>query len=207
VKTLTPRQHQLLCYIEEFIRIRGYSPSYRELQRYFQFSSVATVYKHLQGLKKKGFLTAEKQQMRSMTLTTPTERSRFSGEVTLPFIGIIRAGVPMEMFTHSKTLAVPEFMVHTLEETFVLQAKGDAFNEERISDNDYLIVEAKTQVSAGHSVIALINGHDTIVKKYYPDGPYVRLIGHDVHQKAILLRPQDVQVQGIIRGLFRVYPP
>lgn len=205
MKGITPRQRELLSYIAEFIRNHGHSPSYREIMAHFQYSSLGTVHKHVQGLKRKGLLTTDTGKRTLMPTTASHVQTRFSSEINVPFIGTIAAGVPIETFPHSKTLAVPEFLVHTPDKTYILQAKGNTLTEELIVDGDYLIVEARQEAQAGDTVVALINMHDTVVKRYYPEGSFACLAGHNPHHKPILLRHTDLLIHGVVIGLFRLF--
>lgn len=204
MKGLTARQRSILDHIEEFIKNNGYSPSYRELMTQFNYRSVGSIHKHIQALKRKGALTAEERSSRSL-MPAVTPSAQFSSEVNVPFIGYIAAGAPIETFTHTKTLAVPAFLVHVPEKTYILQVKGDTLSEELIADGDFLIIEARQDASAGNTIVALINHHDTIVKRYYPEDPYVHLAGHNPQHKPIILRRENVLIQGIVTGILRLF--
>lgn len=204
MKGLTKKQNEVLGFIQEFIHAHRYSPSYREIMQRFSFSSLGSVYKHVYALKRKGFLTAEKQRSRSMMLSEALAKSKNNG-TELPFIGYIRAGFPIETFSKAQTIAVPDFFIHVPEQTYVLKAKGDSLSEELICDGDYIVVEARQVAAQGETVIALINHHDTIIKKYYSEGQYVRLAGLHPQHQPIVLRDEDVLIQGAVVGLLRQY--
>ena len=73
---LTPRQKQILEFIGEFRRERGYSPTHREICERFGFTSYGTVYKHLKLLREKGFLRRDWNQKRGVELTeSPAARA------------------------------------------------------------------------------------------------------------------------------------
>lgn len=205
MKGLTKKQNEVLSFIQDFIQNRRYSPSYREIMQQFSFSSLGSVYKHVHALKRKGFLTAEKQKSRSMNLSVDLLMNPRKKGLEIPFIGFIRAGFPIEIFSKAQSIVVPDFFVQLPEQTYVLQAKGDSLSEELIGDSDYLIVEARQQAEEGETVIALINHHDTIIKKIYSEGQYVRLIGHHPQHQPIVLREEDVAIQGIVIGMLRQY--
>jgi repressor LexA len=205
MKGLTPRQRELLSFIEDSIRTNGFSPSYREIMLHFGFRSVGSIHKHIQVLKRKGALTSEHGTSRSLMPANDPITNKFSNEITVPFIGHIEAGNPIEMFTHSKTLSVPEYLVPDSKKTYVLQSKGNSLNEELIADGDFLIIVARQEANAGDTVIALINHHDTIIKKYYPEPPYVHLAGNNPHHKPIILRQENIKIQGVITGILRLF--
>lgn len=205
MKGLTPKQRELLSFIEESIRAHGHSPSYREMMSHFGFRSIGSVYKHIQVLKRKGVLTSEERCSRSLTPTALPAQAKLSSEINVPFIGHISAGAPIETFTHSKTISIPEFLVHVPDKTYILQARGDSLNEELIADGDFLVFEAKQDAHAGDTVIALINQHDTIVKRYFPEAPYVHLAGNNPHHKPIILRQENIRIQGVVTGILRLF--
>lgn len=205
MKGLTSRQRDILLFIQQFIDTHRYSPSYREIMHHFGFTSPGSVYKHIQTLQRKGLLTAEKQCSRSLMPATSTVTSNFKQEIGLPLIGHIMAGYPIEMFIQSQTIAIPASLVHNPDNTYVLQVQGDSFHEELIQDGDFLLVEARPNVQAGETIIGLINQHDTIIKRYFPEGHYIRLESTHPHQQPLTLRHEHLSIQGILTGLIRTY--
>lgn len=68
----TKKQKELLTFIEEFINVRGYSPSYREIMQGLQYTSVATVALHVNNLIKRGHLQKRDRSARSLEVVKPT---------------------------------------------------------------------------------------------------------------------------------------
>lgn len=62
----TKKQKELLEFIEQFIGIHGYSPSYREIMSGLNYSSVATVALHVNNLIKRGHLIKRENSARSL---------------------------------------------------------------------------------------------------------------------------------------------
>ena len=54
---LTPRQRQVLEFVDAEVRRRGYPPSVREIGEAVGLSSSSTVHAHLAALQDKGYLT------------------------------------------------------------------------------------------------------------------------------------------------------
>jgi len=207
VKGLTKRQRELIDYIQDFITANRYSPSYREISTHFGFTSLGSVYKHIATLKKKGMLSSDPHTSRSVTtLHNPAPPPlQTPSEVYIPFIGHISSGRPIQTFSQAQQIQVPAHYVHSPEKTYALRAQGDSLIEEMIADGDILLVEVRQQAHPGETVVALINGQDTIIKKYYPEGDWVRLLGMHSHHHPILLRQEDVAVQAIVVSLIRHY--
>ena len=62
----TKKQRELLTYIEQFIQEHGYSPSYREIMRGLNYTSVATVALHIKSLITRGHLRKRDHSARSI---------------------------------------------------------------------------------------------------------------------------------------------
>lgn len=62
----TKKQAELLTFIAEFITQHGYSPSYREIMRGCDYTSVATVALHVNSLIKRGHLQKRDKSARSL---------------------------------------------------------------------------------------------------------------------------------------------
>ena len=180
MKGLTPKQNAILQFIQEFIALHHYAPSYRDIMQKFALASPGSVYKYIKVLTRKGVLTTEARCSRSMqVLAAPVP---VSDRLHLPLIGIISAGYPLEIFMQTQTLEVPSSFVPTPENTYILQVRGDGLRDEFMQDGDLLIVEARSDVEAGELILGLINQHDAIVRRYYPEGPHVRLESQNPQQ-------------------------
>ncbi|TXG76644.1 hypothetical protein E6P97_03250, partial [Patescibacteria group bacterium] len=66
----TKKQRELLTFIQEFITEHGYSPSYREIMRGLNYTSVATVALHVNNLIKRGHLQKRDHSARSLEVVT-----------------------------------------------------------------------------------------------------------------------------------------
>jgi repressor LexA len=206
LKGLTKRQLEILSYIQEFIQTHRYSPSYREIMEHFGFTSLGTIHRHVGVLKRKGALINEKQSSRSLSLAEVPIAKEIKSTYSLPFIGHIRFGTPIETFPQTQTVVVPDYFVHVPERTYVFRAVGESFQDELIGDGDLLIVEARQEACAGETVVVLINQHEIYIKRYFPEGLYVRLTSlHPNHEQPIILRHEDIAIQGILVGMIRLY--
>ncbi|MGE3954874.1 MAG: transcriptional repressor LexA [Parachlamydiales bacterium] len=201
---LTSRQREVLDYINTFIRENRYSPSYREIMEYFGLSSLGSVYKFVHILKRKGFLAAEKSHARSIAPIHGSDAA-IEGMVEIPFLGTIIAGKPIETFPQTETLSVPGNLVRNPEKSYVLQVRGDSMVDAQILEGDLVIVEATNSASPGDTVVALLNQSETTLKRYQPDGDYVRLEPANPAYQPIVIRKDSLTIQGVVTGLYRCY--
>lgn len=205
MKGLTPKQHQILQFIQQFIDQHHYSPSYREIMHHFALTSPGSIYKHIRTLQRKGALTADKYSHRSLALAQNLKEMKTSSDIQLPLIGNLSIGYPLELFIHPRMVAVPNSLVHTPEHTYILQVQGDALQEEGILDSDLLLIESKQDIQPGETILGLINQQDTVLKHYYPEGQYLRLEGRKPETPSLIIRNQHIAIQGVLTGLIRIY--
>jgi repressor LexA len=205
MKGLTPKQHQILQYIEQFIAQHHYSPSYRELMKHFNFRSPGTIFKHIQTLKRKGVLNGDPQVSRSILPVKQTILASKINEVQLPFIGNLSIGYPLELFIQPKIIEIASSLVRDVENTYLLRVQGELLADEGIYDSDLLLIEARQDVQAGEIILGLINQHDTVLKRYYPEGLYIRLESQHPNHPPLTLRHEHIAIQGILVGLMRIY--
>ncbi len=198
---LTKRQREILDYLNEFIEHHGYAPSLEEIGRRFGLSSLATVHKHLTNLQEKGFIKRAWNRSRSVELM-PTRLGR--GAFDLPLLGHVAAGVPIEAVVSSETVSVPEDLVGK-RDTYALKVRGESMIDEQIRDGDVVIVEDRKTAENGETVIALLQGSDVTLKKFYRDNGRIRLQPANDSMRPLVVDPDQVQVQGVVIGVMRRY--
>ena len=198
---LTRRQRQVYDFISEFVAEQGYSPSLEEIGEAFGLSSVATVHKHVQHLVEKGFLKKAWNRSRSVE---PVGGSG-TGLSSLPLVGVVAAGHPIEAIENADSYDVPRNMVPRGGEGFVLRVRGDSMKDEQIRDGDYVVVESRSEARNGETVVALLHGQDATLKKFYRKGSRVRLEPANQSMQPIEVAARDVEIRGVVCALLRRY--
>jgi repressor LexA len=201
VQPLTKRQREILDHLNDFIQQHGYAPSLEEIGRRFGLSSLATVHKHLTNLQEKGFIKRAWNRSRSVEVV-PTRSGGRSLE--LPLLGYVAAGKPIEAVAGSETISVPEDFVGK-RDTYVLRVRGDSMIDEQIRDGDFVIVEDRKTAENGEMVVALLQGSDVTLKKFFRENGHVRLQPANPVMKPLLVPADHVQVQGVVIGVLRKY--
>jgi repressor LexA len=77
----TKKQREILSYIEQFIAAHGYSPSYREIMKGLNYTSVATVALHVNSLIKRGHLRKRDRSARSIEVVTASEQPKIGSNL------------------------------------------------------------------------------------------------------------------------------
>ncbi len=198
--SLTRRQKMILDYVRDFMNDHGYSPTLEEIAAHFKLASLNGVYKHLRNLESRGFIERRANQSRSISLR---EKS-IAEETALPLLGYVAAGQPIEAIRTPETIHVPEEFL-TRGRNYVLRVRGDSMIEEHIEDGDLVIVEERQVAHNGEMVIALVDGEDVTLKKFYREGDQIRLQPANPTMSPLYLEEDRVRVQGVLVGLMRKF--
>jgi len=204
---LTRKQNEVLEFLGNFIRERGYSPSLEEVAEGLGLSSLATVHKHLKNLEAKGLVHRQWNHSRSLELTREAlELLQPSAAVAveLPLLGRIAAGCPIEAVRDEETLTVPSEMLGR-GRTYVLQVQGNSMIDEHICDGDLVVVEERREAENGETVVVLIRGEETTLKKFYREADHIRLQPANEALEPIRVSPDEVEIQGVVVGVMRKY--
>ncbi|HLY16166.1 MAG TPA: transcriptional repressor LexA [Bryobacteraceae bacterium] len=205
---LTRRQKQVLDLIAKFVDENGYSPSYEELAHGLNLASLATVHKHIAALTAKNYLKRGFNQSRSLELAPKyvqeNRRHRESAALEIPLLGRIAAGQPVEAVEHRATLNFADFIGHP--DTFALEVRGESMIGDHICDGDMVLLERTTEVRDGEIVVALVDGTETTLKRFYREpGGKVRLQPANTMLKPIIVPAAHVQIQGRLLAVLRKY--
>ncbi len=197
---VTRRQNEVLEFIRGFLTEHGYSPTLEEIAHHFGLTSLNGVYKHLKGLEERGFIRRLNNHARSIQVIERENRARN----TLPLLGRVAAGRPIEAVPFPEEIDVPAHFL-TTPSNYVLKVQGDSMIEEHIEDGDYVVLEHRDQAENGEIVMALIDGETATLKKYYREGNQIRLQPANPSLSAIVIPEERVRIQGVVVGLMRKY--
>ncbi len=207
---LTRRQKEVMDFLSKFITKNGYSPSYEELASGLGLASLATVHKHIQALEAKQYLRHSYNHSRSLEIgerySTEEQARRRDAEAgpSVPLLGRIAAGAPVEAIENPEQLYFSDFVGHA--GTFALEVRGESMIEDHICSGDYVLAERTTSVRNGDIVVALIDGSEATLKRYYleSDGR-VRLQPANASMAPIYADPANLDIQGRVLAVMRKY--
>jgi len=203
---LTKRQKQVLDFIAGFVDEHGYCPSYEEIARGLDLASLATVHKHISVLESKNYLKRGFNQSRSIEVAPRylQEQRRPKAMPEIPLVGRIADGSPVETIEQRETLNFADFAGSGT--TFALEVRGDSMIEDHICDGDLILVEKVQQALDGDIVVALVNGSETTLKRFYRESEdTVRLQPANASLAPIIVPAADVQIQGRLLAVLRKY--
>lgn len=197
---MTKRQHEVLSFVVNYTKERGYAPSVREIAEGVGVASPATVHEHLEALRASGHL----RRGEGMRSWAPTRlAAALARAVELPLLGMIAAGQPIEAVEEREAIAVPANFVVDGMNSYVLRVKGESMIGEGILDGDYVVVERNPSPRNGDVVVALLDNAFATLKKFYREAHRIRLQPANATMKPIYVR--DCIVQGVVRAVIRRY--
>ena len=205
---LTRRQKDVLDFIASYQVEKGYSPSYEEIARGLELASIATVHKHISALQTKNYLHRSHNQSRSVEVASKylheQRRNRDRRSMEVPVLGSIAAGRPVEPYDDKSTLNFGDFVGH--KDTYALRVRGNSMIEDHICENDMILVENTNQARDGDIVVALVDGAETTLKRFYREpGNMIRLQPANSTMSPIRVPAQQIQIQGRLLAVLRKY--
>lgn len=128
-----------------------------------------------------------------------------AGGVSLPVMGRIAAGVPIDAIQHrTHSVVVPPEMLGNGEH-YALEVKGDSMIEAGILDGDTVIIRNATNANPGEIVVALVDDQEATLKRFRRKGASVALEAANPAYETRIFGPDRVKVQGKLVGLIRRY--
>jgi repressor LexA len=193
--TLTTRQREIYDFIKDKILNRGYGPTVREIGLEFKIRSPNGVMCHLKALERKRLITREHHMSRAIQLVDQPQKKRTS----LPLAGQVAAGAPVLAVENRDRIDFANLFRD--EGQYCLKVKGDSMIEDHIADGDYVVIRQQKTAHDGDTVVALVEGSDATLKRFYREKNRIRLEPANSRMKPIY--SNDVEILGVLVGVIR----
>lgn len=136
----------------------------------------------------------------------PAQAAESDGAVAVPLIGRIAAGVPIEALEQGPHgIGVPSMMLARSGEHYALEVKGDSMIDAGIHEGDIVVIRRQETAENGDIVVALVDGHEATLKRFRRKGNAIALEAANPAYGTRLYRADQVQIQGKMVGLIRIY--
>ena len=199
---ITARQKRVLDYIRHYFEVNQEAPTIAEIGKEFGMTSSASAHHVVSILEREGLIRRIPNVSRGIELV---EEATSSEKYEIPLLGVVAAGAPIEAVLNYETVCIPRDMMRE-GRMFALRVRGDSMIEEQIRNNDLIILQSRQTAENGQTVVALIDGSDATVKRFYGSRNQVRLEPANPNYKPIVIRPPErVQIQGAVVGVIRKY--
>jgi repressor LexA len=196
---LTRRQRTILEYLRESRKTQAHPPTLEELCHALGLRSRGSMHKHVQALVTAGLVEPLSGRQRGVRLREP------HGDVlTLPLLGRIAAGRPIEALEDPQELEVPSHL-RGKGRCYVLEVRGNSMIDEGILDGDWVVIEERDHARDGEIVVALIDHEEATLKRIEQTADACILHPANADLVALRYAPERVRIQGIVVGQMRAY--
>jgi repressor LexA len=114
--------------------------------------------------------------------------------------GKVAAGLPIEAIENKERLSLESCFGDT-EQIFALEVQGNSMTDDGISDGDYVICRKSSIAGDGQLVVAIVDGENATVKRFYKEKNEVRLQpANDEYQP---IYSKNCRIEAVVIGLIR----
>lgn len=232
---LTPKQHELLLFIDKHLHETGCSPSFEEMKVALDLRSKSGIHRLISALEERGFLRRHKHRARALEVTRRPQdlgprqaeakgfvpnviKGHFgprlaglrteaaqTGAISLPLYGKIAAGLPIEALRDSEEMVEVPMSMLGGGEHFALTVEGDSMVEAGILDGDTVIIRRGDAAENGQIIVALVDENEVTLKRLRRKGQSIALEPANIRYETKIFPAERVRVQGRLVALLRAY--
>jgi len=193
-------EKRILNFIHAFIVKHGHSPTLVEIGEAMGISSKGTIHRYVQNLRNQDLLAQPERGWRGIRLADDA----LSNSTTLPLVGRIAAGQPIEAIQNQEEINLSDMFVG--KDRYALQIKGDSMIDIGILDGDIVVIEPRNNAEFGDVVVALIDDQEATLKRFkrLKDGR-IELCPENQDLQPMIYDASRVKIQGILVGQLRSY--
>ena len=201
---ISDKQREILDYIKTEILNKGYPPTVRDICEAVKLKSTSSVHSHLETLEKNGYIRRDPTKPRAIEIVDDNFNLTRREVVNVPMIGRVAAGQPILAVENiEETYPIPHDLIGCDDDVFMLSVCGDSMINAGILDHDYIIARKQNFANNGDIVVALIDGEETTVKRYFRELRSVRLQPENDKYQPIV-GSDNIQVLGKVISVFRM---
>jgi repressor LexA len=196
---LTPRQRQIVEFIQQWLVDAGRPPTRAEIATAFGFKSPNAAEEHLRALQRKGVLDLSPGASRGIQL-----KDSLREQMGLPLIGRVAAGKPILAEENIEARYQIDPQLFSPRPHYLLKVKGMSMKDAGILDGDLVAVHRTPEVRSRQIVVARLENEVT-VKRYKQDGAIVWLMpaNDDFDPIRVDLKEQSLIIEGVVVGVLR----
>lgn len=198
---LTRRQASLLEYLTRRHASALPPVSIQQACTDLGLTSRGSLHKQVTALIEAGLVEPLEGKQRGLRLRADPERPQVR---RLKVLGRIAAGRPIEALADEQAIDVP-VQLAPRGEGYVLKVRGDSMIDAGILDGDWVVIEPTSEPRRGAIVVALIDGHETTLKRFERKGAEIWLHAENSAWPTQRYAAQRVEIQGTLVGQMRSY--
>ncbi|MGB2993331.1 MAG: transcriptional repressor LexA [Paenisporosarcina sp.] len=203
MKKVSKRQEDIMAFIKDEVRKKGYPPSVREIGEAVGLASSSTVHGHLARLESKGLIRRDPTKPRAIEILEFDNLVEFRPNVVnVPLIGKVTAGLPITAIENiEEFFPLPETFGTNEDNLFMLEIMGDSMIEAGILNGDYVVVKQQQTANNGEIVVAMTEDDEATVKRFFKEESYFRLQPENSSMEPIIV--EKVSILGKVVGVYR----
>jgi len=209
---LTQKQSELLAFLTSHMEMHDVPPSFDEMRDALGLASKSGIHRLVSALEERGYIRRLANRARAIEILRPATGQAMARavhsaveSVTLPLLGRIAAGTPIEALSDPTTqLEVPASMIGSGEH-FALKIIGDSMTGVGILEGDTVLIQRADTARHGEIVVALINKQEATLKTLLKEPGRVGLEAANPKYETRYFSTGEVEVQGRLAGLIRNY--
>ena len=172
-KTAPERCAEIYKYIKDFLKMKGYPPSVREIGEKVGLSSSSTVHSYLHMLEADGKIHRDPTKPRAIEIIG---ENPWENMLRVPLVGKVAAGIPITAEENiEEVFNVPASLLGTQDDTFMLRVQGESMIKAGIYDGDLIFVKEQNTARNGEIVVALVENEEATVKRIFFEKDRVKL--------------------------------
>lgn len=118
-----------------------------------------------------------------------------------PLLGQVPAGPLAEAIEDAEDFDLADLF--SPGEHYLLRIRGDSMIEAGIHDSDLAIVQPQSKCRDGEIVVAIVDGEESTVKRFYRQKSRVKLQSANSSMEPMYVDPERVEIRGLVVGLIR----
>lgn len=155
LKTLTKREKEILDYIKISTSIHGFAPSLIEIKNHFNLKAVSTIHEHIQNLKRKGYITKEISQARSLKIVN-TELSD-QDFIEIPIFFEIDNNLKLKDHLAKNSVYIHKTSLDGEGKYIGIMNKSNKYINSGIIEKDIIIIKEMNKLPFNNKAICIVN--------------------------------------------------
>ena len=199
MEDLTPRQRQVLTFIQDSLAEQGLPPTRAEIAEALGFKSANAAEEHLRALQRKGVIELRPGASRGIQL-----KDSLRDQMGLPLIGRVAAGRPILAEENIEGHYQLDPQLFQPRPHYLLKVRGMSMKNAGILDGDLVAVHRTPEVRNRQIVVARLENEVT-VKRYKQEGKVVWLLpeNQDFEPLRVDLAHESLIIEGVVVGVVR----
>lgn len=191
--TLSRMQEYIVAYQKKY----GRSPSYRQIQKAMNMSSLNLVQRYVLALERDGRI--ERTRLGNISVLPNLKPS---GLAITPLVGEVACGQPVDAVENiEESFALPRSIFGN-GELFMLRAFGDSMIDVGIKKDDLVVIRKQQTALDGEIVVAMVDGATTLKRIFHRNG---KIVLHPENSTMKDIVVPHCEIQGVLVSCIKIY--